>query len=252
MFNDLKKFEADDSTIFVIGSSHAYRGYDPRIFEAAGIKLFNMGTSGQNMKDSYTLIKANQSKIHRLVVDIYPGVLEEVSEESTLMLIQNVNVNRIAFEILKNNVTINSINNMTARLFDLNHKSLPVREKYIYNGYVERDTYFKSDSNRAFGSFTPGGNFIYLDSMLNFCSSHFINTWIASHPLKWNASYRNYYKNSYLPWIQKILSKYPDVVFLDFTLNHSNSDSLFSDEGHLNQRGVNYYNNMLLRKLSEF
>lgn len=249
MFDDLEKFESHYNTVFVIGSSHAYRGYDPRIFKVAGIELFNMGTSGQNIKDSYTLIKANRSKIHRLIVDIYPGVLQHVTEESTLMLIQNANETRIAFEILENNITINSINNMACRLFDMNPKPQFFEENYIYNGYVETDTYFKSGSNETYGEFLQGENFNYLDSILNFATRNKMQICIASHPLKWNNSYRKYYENSYLIQVQKILSKYPDTPFFDFTLNHSNNDSLFSDANHLNQRGVNYYNKALLQKL---
>ncbi len=249
MFDDLENFKPHENAIFVIGSSHAYRGYDPRIFKNAGIELFNMGTSGQNMKDSYTLVKTNRSKIHNLIVDIYPGVLETVSEESTVMLIQNANETQTAFEILKNNFTINSFNNMAARLFDIKPKPMFFDEKYIYNGYVETDTYFKSDTGSTYENFTPGGNFKYLDSILNFASNNSIKVWLATHPLKWNESYKNFYKNSYLPQVQKILSKYPDIDFFDFTFSHSNNDSLFSDANHLNQRGVNYYNTMLLEKL---
>lgn len=250
MFDDLEKFKSFDNAVFVIGSSHAYRGYDPRIFKKAGIELFNMGTSGQNMKDSYTLIKKNRSKVHNLIIDIYPGVLEEVAEESTLMLIQNATETSTAFEIFKNNVTISSINNMTSRLFDLNPKPMKYDENYVYNGYVERKTYYQSDTTRTYDNFVPGGNFEYLDSLLNFASKSHIKTCLASHPLKWNQSYRNFYQNSYLPQIRKILSRYPEIVFYDFTLNHPNNDSLFSDANHLNQRGVDFYNTKLIERLS--
>lgn len=250
MFDDLDNFKSDDSAIFVIGSSHAYKGYDPRIFKASGINLFNMGSSGQNMKDSYTLIKLNRAKIHKLIVDIYPGVFEAVSEESTVILIQNVNDTHTAFEILKNNFTINSLNNMTSRLFDVNPRPQFFDENYICNGFVETDRYFKSESNETYGNFKPGENFQYLDSLLSFTSNNSIKTWVASHPLKWNASYKNYYKNSYFPQVERILSKFRGITFLDFTLNHSNTDSLFSDENHLNQRGVTYYNSRLLEQLN--
>lgn len=251
MFEDLKKFKPDHTAYFVIGSSHAYRGYDPRIFKNAGIELFNMGTSGQNMKDSYTLIKTNRSKIQNLIVDVYPGVLEEVAEESTLMLIQNASETATAFEFLKNNITINSINNMTSRLCDLNPKPMAYQENYVYNGYVQRETYYKSDTSRTYDAFVPGGNFKYLDSLLNFVSINHIKTCLASHPLKWNRSYRIYYQNSYLPRLQKLLSKYPAISFYDYTLTHSNNDSLFSDANHLNQNGVNYYNSKLIAHLKQ-
>ncbi|MEO6301965.1 MAG: hypothetical protein ABIP51_02215 [Bacteroidia bacterium] len=249
MFSDLKNFVPDDNTIFVIGSSHAYRGYDPRNFEKAGFRLFNMGTSGQNMKDSYTLIKVNKSKIKRLIVDIYPGVLQDVTEESTLMLIQNSDNNNTAFTILKNNITINSINNIAARVCDIYPKPLPYAEKYITNGYVQKDNVLKSDSNTIYGQFSAGTNFPYLDSILSFSTKNNIDVSLASHPLKWNNAYKQYYNNTYLPVLKTVLNKYPTINFYDHTFLHSNSDSLFSDVNHLNQKGVNWYNKKLLQDI---
>jgi hypothetical protein len=250
MFKDLNDFTPNDSSFFVIGSSHAYRGYDPRIFSKSGLKLFNMGTSGQNMKDSYTLLKANKEKVRELILDIYPGVLQDITEESTLMLIQNSDNDQTAFRILKNNITVNSLNNISARLFDLNPKPFPYNEKYIYNGYVQKDHVFKSDTNLVYESFKPGSNFPYLDSILNYVVQNKIKTCIASHPLKWNSNYLKFYKNSYLPQVNKVLSKYPQINFYDFTIDHPNNDSLFSDANHLNQKGVNWYNNRLLNRLN--
>jgi|694.fasta_scaffold46459_4 hypothetical protein len=250
MFTDLNNFTPNDSSIFVIGSSHAYRGYDPRIFDKFGLKLFNMGTSGQNMKDSYALLKANKEKIKRLILDIYPGVLQDITEESTLILIQNSNSNQTAFRVLKNNITINSINNISARLFDVNPRSFPYNEKYIYNGYVQKDHDFISDTNLVYESFNPGSNFLYLDSILNYAVQNKINTSIASHPLKWNSNYLKFYTTSYLPQVNRVLTKYPQIQFYDYTVDHPNNDSLFSDGNHLNQKGVNWYNNQLLNKLN--
>ena len=48
----LRKIDADTTInidVLVLGSSHAYRGFDPRIFKKAGIKLFNFGSSGQTL-----------------------------------------------------------------------------------------------------------------------------------------------------------------------------------------------------------
>jgi hypothetical protein len=249
MFNDLKNFVPDNNSIFVIGSSHAYRGYDPRVFDKAGMKLFNMGTSGQNMKDSYTLLETNADKIENLIVDVYPGVLQEVTEESTLMLIQNSDKNNTAFAILKNNVTINSINNVAARLCDLYPKALAYSEKYIANGYVQKDNILISDSSAVYDAFKPGQNFQYLDSVLAFSLKNKINVCVASHPLKWNTAYKQYYNTTYLPVLRTILDKYPTISFFDHTFLHSNSDSLFSDANHLNQSGVNLYNDHLIENI---
>lgn len=249
MFNDLKNFVPDSSTIFVVGSSHAYRGYDPRIFGKAGFKLFNMGTSAQNMKDSYTLVKIHSGKIKKLIVDVFPEVLCEITEESILKLIQNADNNITAFAILKNKITINTLNNMAARLCDINPKTMPYSEKYITNGYVQKDNFFISDSTNVYDAFRPGQNFPYLDSVLSFAVKNKINVCVASHPLKWNTAYKQYYNNTYLPVLRTILDKYPEVIFFDHTFLHSNSDSLFSDANHLNQYGVNIYNQHLIENI---
>jgi len=249
MFDDLEKFVPKRNTVFVVGSSHAYRGYDPRIFEQSGYTLFNMGTSGQNMKDTYSLVKLYKDKIKTMIIDIYPGVLQDVTEESTLMLIQNAGTKKTAFQILKNNITINSINNTAARLFDVNPKSIPYSEKYVFNGYVETYHDFKSDSTLTYNPFKPGANFLYLDSLLSYATHNDIGFCIASHPLKYNAAYKRYYIDSYLPILNKILKKYPRNKFFDYTLLHCNKDSLFSDANHLSQKGVNWYNAELIKNI---
>jgi hypothetical protein len=44
-----RDYKADSTyQVLVLGSSHAYRGYDPRILDAHGITSFNFGTSSQN------------------------------------------------------------------------------------------------------------------------------------------------------------------------------------------------------------
>ncbi len=252
MFDDLKKFKPNNKSVFVLGSSHAYRGYDPRLFNQVQINLFNMGTSGQNMKDTYVLLKLNKQKIHQIILDIYPGVLQDITEESTLMLIQNANTNSTALEILKNNITINSVNNMVSRWLDVIPSGIPCQEKYIYNGYIQRDSNYNGGLGGKFDKFEPGANFVYLDSILKFASALKMRTCIASHPLKWNEAYKIYYQTTYLPELNKVLLKYNKIPFFDFTFEHSNQDSLFSDANHLNQKGVNYYNAKLIEKLKKF
>src|SRR5690606_12876278 len=44
-FQEVKKYNNVD--IVFIGSSHAYRGFDPRIFKKAGYSSFNMGSTAQ-------------------------------------------------------------------------------------------------------------------------------------------------------------------------------------------------------------
>lgn len=61
--------------ILILGSSHAYRGFDVRIFEKAGYETFNMGSSSQTPVQTRLLL-------NRYLTDINPGfVIFEVSPE---------------------------------------------------------------------------------------------------------------------------------------------------------------------------
>ena len=62
--------------ILFLGSSHAYRGFDTRIFDAAGLKSFNLGSSAQSPMQTYVLASKYLSTLKpRLVVyEVNPGV----------------------------------------------------------------------------------------------------------------------------------------------------------------------------------
>ena len=66
-----------DVDIIFIGSSHCYRGFDPRIFERLGLKTFNMGSTSQTPLNSYYLIrdKLDQLKPKLVIIELYPVIL---------------------------------------------------------------------------------------------------------------------------------------------------------------------------------
>ena len=47
---------AKNTDLLFLGSSKAYRGFDPRIFEAAGYRSFNLGSSNQTPIQTYLLV----------------------------------------------------------------------------------------------------------------------------------------------------------------------------------------------------
>src|SRR5690554_458534 len=46
-----------DVDILFLGSSHAYRGFDTRIFKKAGFRSFNLGTSAQTPLQTQILLR---------------------------------------------------------------------------------------------------------------------------------------------------------------------------------------------------
>src|SRR5690606_38894975 len=74
--------------ILILGSSRAYRHYDPRIFRKYGIEIFNLGSSAQTfIQTNYILQKyAQRFKPEIIVLDIYPAMFGSDGVESSLDL----------------------------------------------------------------------------------------------------------------------------------------------------------------------
>lgn len=77
--------------LLFVGSSHVYRGYDPRIFTSQGIEAFNIGSSAQTPFNSYFLLKEYLPKIKAkyVVLDLYWGALGNNGIESSIDILSN-------------------------------------------------------------------------------------------------------------------------------------------------------------------
>ncbi|MFN3020031.1 hypothetical protein ACK1KB_03455 [Chryseobacterium sp. TY3] len=86
--------------VLIVGSSHAYRGIDPRIFEKEGITAFNLGSSSQTPINTKVLLYQYLDKIKPKMVlyEAYAGTLTIDGVESSLDLLSN------------NKIDINAIN----------------------------------------------------------------------------------------------------------------------------------------------
>jgi len=80
-----------DVEVLVLGSSHAYRGFDPRIFNQHGMKVFNFGSSSQSPIQTEMLLKKYYEKMNPQVVifEIYPGVFSIDGAEGAIGLLSS-------------------------------------------------------------------------------------------------------------------------------------------------------------------
>ena len=87
--NDLDTIKAVD--ILILGSSHAYRGFDPRIFRASGYNIFVLGSSAQTPIQTARLAEEYIPKLRpKLVIyEAYPRVVGYDGVESTLDFLAN-------------------------------------------------------------------------------------------------------------------------------------------------------------------
>ena len=86
---DIKNYQ--DVDILFFGSSHAYRGFDTRIFQRQGYRTFNLGSSSQTPIQTRVLLKRYLDKLNPKVVvlEVYPESFMMDGVESSLDLIAN-------------------------------------------------------------------------------------------------------------------------------------------------------------------
>lgn len=112
--NEVKKTR--DVDLLFLGSSHAYRGFDTRIYNAAGYSVFNLGSSAQTPTQTLVLVERYLEQLNPklVVLEVFPGVFTSDGVESTLDLI------------------VNDKNDLHSLKMVINQKNMRVFNTYIY------------------------------------------------------------------------------------------------------------------------
>lgn len=128
--------QAEYDYIF-LGTSRAYRGYDPRIFANHGYNTFNLGTGGQSIDNTYLIIKnlINGNNTECLIIDLYPNAFYARPAESSLDLIANVSSHELAMDILLNEKDPRHVNAFFSRLSILDQAPFYNDSDYVEKGF---------------------------------------------------------------------------------------------------------------------
>lgn len=143
----LARFAEKD--IWIFGSSHAYRGFDPREFKKAGISIQNFGSASQHLLNSYVLLKdfilEYQPKLIMMELD-FTLMNDDSKMEPSYVIFSNREINRGSFEIAKD---INQIGIWNSLFYQVVHQKiypLNIKEQsnqdhdnYVIGGFVETD-----------------------------------------------------------------------------------------------------------------
>lgn len=231
----------------VLGSSHAYRGYDPRIFEQVGINLFNAGTSAQNAKGSLVLYNEFlRDRADVFILDVYDPVFELEGTESNMRLIQNVATNAAAFALVKQEVKLYTLNALAVRLASMNVKDEAPNTDYIKNGFCEKKGILYAVEPLNDSVFDANEEmFEAFEAMVKQMQADGKRIVLCSHPLPASAGLHNYHDK----FLQKFspLIEHLGVPYIDLTYcNEGFGINEFADLSHLNQQGVELYNRILL------
>jgi len=241
--------------ILFLGSSHAYRGFDTRIFLNNGLKTFNLGSSSQTPIQTKVLLDRylDRLKPKLVIYEVYPEIFNIDGVESSLDIISNdkndTHSLKMAFKV--NNIKVYNafIYGFIHDLFGLNKSYYePVikgDDKYVSGGFVERKIDFYQPKK------LEKREIIFKDYQLA-AFSEIIKTLkkqkipliLVYAPIP-KSNYNNYTNNNYF---DSIMNRY--ATYFNFNEIISLNDSLhFYDSHHLNQKGVEKFNKKLIEIL---
>ncbi|MEY4330788.1 MAG: hypothetical protein RL609_1536 [Bacteroidota bacterium] len=237
--------------ILFLGSSHCYRGFDTRIFKSHDLLGFNLGSSSQTPMQSALLLDryVDFMKPQLVVLEIFPDLYDGNGLESTLDFISNIGPSSVTHQMLIETHDISAYNTYGYGLI----KNLwlgpdiiqcdTALEQYVAGGFVEKKKFITTTFQ---GSSIP---LSWKDSQLKsfnriqeICNQRKIPLVYVLAPMT-TAYYAQY------PNIDHWISSIEQDGFKVYNFNPIGkhySESHFYDAHHLNQKGVEIFNQELI------
>ena len=260
----LRRFREVDNVkntdILFLGSSHAYRAFDPRYFASYGYTSFNMGSSSQTPLNSYYLVKKYFKQLcpKLVVLEVYPLLLSKDGMESYYDLVTNTSITyeivAMAFALRSPHAIHILMKNVYERLQNpLNnlHQQEIKNEKYIAGGYCETKLlYNKSKSSNGVHTITPTDNQLYyLRKIIEYVKLQESNIIIVTQPLPSEYLKTTHNYNEISEKLTKIANDL-NIRYIDYSKTaHLNFMTDFYDNDHLTANGVIKFNSLLLQDL---
>ncbi len=247
--------DVSDIDILFLGSSHAYRGFDVRMYDSLGLKVFNLGSSSQSPVQTKMLLDRYLKTLNpkHIIFEINPGRLASDGVESSIDIIAN---SKNDFNSLKMALTVGHIKTINTLIFGFykditsakRNKEALVRgvDTYIPGGFVEKQMkYYTKDEY-----FPPK---VYewkdcqldaLDNIIVMADESNIKLTFVHSPVTqvYMAAYSN--KAEFDDFMES------KGTYYDFNKIVDMNDSLdFYDPKHLNQNGVEKFNKAVIETL---
>jgi hypothetical protein len=247
--------ELKDVDILFLGSSHAYRGFDPRIFKQHGLNTFNLGSSAQSHLQTEVLLKRYLDEIHpKLVIyEVYPGTFSSDGVESSLDIIAN---DKNDFESIRMALTQNHIKVYNALIYgfyrDIFKKNAGYQEEvvkgddtYIEGGFVEKKLEYFAPMEFDGSSWNLNSpQFKFFERNLLLIKERNIPVILVQAPIT-QSMYESFSNNSEFDDKMKTYG-----VYYNFNELIALNDELhFYNSHHLNQSGVEIFNTKLIEIL---
>jgi len=246
--------------ILVLGSSHAYRGYDPRIMANYGISMFNLGTSAQTPIQTKFLVENFLNKINPKVVifDVFPMTFRIKGLESTLEIIPNMTLDIRLLNLVLEINELKAYNSFACHVFNnfVGTENLSLgkgissseENLYVKGGFVERRCSYPFNSK-----IIPTKNIEFMETqvmafqeIIKTLREHKIKTILVQTPVTLD-EYQSVKNNSE---IDEYFSSFKNVSYYNMNKLLRMDEKLdFYDSHHLTQQGVIKFNEFLVESI---
>lgn len=244
-----------DVDLLILGSSHAYRGFDTRVFEKHGLSAFNLGSSSQSPIQTNVLLNQYLDHLNPklVVLEVYAGTLGIDGVESSLDLAANNKMDWNYIKTLADLKNIRSVNSAIygsfREVFGLNDNFvedlIQAEDKYVKGGFVETEFRQNPLNNEKSQAWEINPTQIkYLERNIELLNDKNIPFILVQAPIT-NKLYQAKTNNEEVDQLLSKLGHYKNFQG-DLELN----DTLdFYDSNHLNQPAVERFNAYFLNYL---
>lgn len=249
-----KAKEADvtpDVDVLFLGSSHAYRTFDPRIYAQRGLRTFNLGSSNQTPMQTEVLLHSLLDTLRpRLVVfEVHPDIMQHDGVEAAIYMVCNV---RPSWSMIPMVLRTHNMRVVATAVYALPHNLLSrefatfeePREMYVPGGFVEHEMEYFTPKPQPVTEVNPLPEQM---AALKRCTQYLSNRQIPYILLEVPDTKCLLESYSNLSVYQYEISAYGEFYFK--TVDALDDSLHYYDAGHLNQSGVEVYNDYICDSL---
>lgn len=243
--------------ILFLGSSHAYRGFDTRVFAKHGIKAFNLGSSSQSPINTQVFLKQYLDKIQPkfVVYEVYAGTLCTDGVESSLDMLINGKIDKNAVDMsfkVHNLMTYNTlIYGYFRQIFNLNQNITEPEKQgddfYVENGGFVETTVARENTSLDFEKSKWELNDKQIQALkenIEILQQRKIPFILVQTPIT-KALYNSKTNNKEVDDLLSKLGKYKNFTG-DFNFDDRKD---FYDDNHMNQKAVVEFNEKFIEYL---